>query len=107
MIARLVFICVCLVPTFARAVSLDVSGYGNFLFIGPTTQGSYYYGDLGKLRYGYDNDRTAAKLAGIVGEARLHLLPELMIQTTGRIDPNYGPAADLIEAFARYRPAPT
>lgn len=107
MIARIVLLCICLVPAAADAASLDVAGYADFRLIVPPTQGSYYYGDLGKLRYGYDNGRTAAKLAGLIGEARLHVIPELMIEATGRIDPNYGNAADLIEAFARYRPVST
>jgi hypothetical protein len=90
-----------------RAADFDVSGFVDARLIVPSKQGSYAYGDLGKLRYGYDSGSTAAKLASITAEARLHVAPELLVAVTGRIDPNYGPSADLIEAYACYAPPST
>jgi len=91
----------------ASAADFHFSGYADLRLIVPPTQGSYAYGDLGKLRFGYDDGSTAAKLTDIVGEARVQLAPELMAVATGRINTGYGPAVDLIEAYLRYRPVST
>jgi hypothetical protein len=37
----------------------------------------------------------------------VQITPELVAVATGRFDPNYGPAVDLLEAWVRYRPAST
>ena len=91
----------------ARAMDFDFSGYGDVRLEVSPRQGSYYYGDLGKLRFGYDDGATPAKIAAVVAEMRAHVTPELMIEAVGRFDPNYGAKEDLLEAYARYRPVST
>ena len=93
--------------TGADGADFHFNGYADLRLIVPSTQGSYSYGDLGKLRFGYDDGTTAAQLSDIVGEGRVQILPELMAVATGRINPHYGPALDLIEAYVRYRPVST
>ena len=62
----------------ARGADFHFNGYADLRLIVPSTEGSYAYGDLGKLRYGYDDGNTAAQLSDIVGEGRVQILPELM-----------------------------
>ncbi|HKD21061.1 MAG TPA: hypothetical protein VKB71_03560 [Rhizomicrobium sp.] len=105
--ARLLLAASCLFAGAADAADFSLQGFGDVSLIVPATQGSYYYGDLGKLRYGYDDGSVTARLSEIVAEARVQLAPELMLTATGRVDPYYGPIADLIETYARYRPVST
>ena len=91
----------------AAGADFHFNGYAELRLIVPPTQGSYAYGDLGKLRFGYDDGKTAAELAAIVGEGRVQIVPELMAVATARVDPNYGPGVDLIDAYLRYRPVST
>jgi len=91
----------------AFAADFHFNGYADLRFVVPSTQGSSNYGDLGKLRYGYDDGNMDVKLSDVMGEARVQILPELMAVATARINTEYGPAVDLIEAYVRYRPVST
>ncbi len=91
----------------AQAADFHFDGYADLRLVAPPTDGSATYGDLGKLRYGYDDGSVAAKIGDIVGEARAQIVPELMAVAVGRINAQYGPAVDLIEAYLRYRPVST
>jgi len=89
----------------AHAAEIDAGGYADLRLIVPPTQGSSYYGDIGTLRFGYDDGNVAARLTDVVGEMRAHLLPELTLAATARIEPRAATSADLLEAYVRYSPA--
>jgi len=90
----------------APAVAADVSFNGmlDARFFVPPADGSYLVGDLGKLRFGYDDGNASAQFVQALGEGRVLVTPELLASATARFDPNYGPAVDLLEAWVRYRP---
>ena len=96
---------VALLPGRALAIDFSYEGFADVRLIVPPTDGSYLYGDLGKLRFGYDNNSVYP--AELVAEGRAQVTPELLATATARIDPNYGSTVDLIEGWARYRPVST
>ncbi|MDE1986943.1 MAG: hypothetical protein KGL56_11270 [Alphaproteobacteria bacterium] len=106
---RAVLIPVCMLGCIGYAAGADFhfEGFADLRLIVPSTQGSYYYGDLGKTRYGYDDGKVAAELSDIVGEESVQIRPALTAVATGRVSTHYGPAVDLIEAYARYQPSST
>ena len=89
----------------ALAADFSFNGYGDFRLVAPPSTGSYLDGDLGKLRYGTDDE--VFQPGDIVGEGRVTIVPELMATATARINTQYGPAVDLIEGYVRYRPVST
>lgn len=105
--ARLVFAAAASLAGSAAAADVHIAGYADLRFVVPSTEDSYYRGDLSKLRYGYRDERVTAKLSDIVGEARILVTPEWTVTATGRISGDYGPAIDITEGFVRYRPVST
>lgn len=95
----------CIAATPAAAASLQFEGYADMRAVLPPDTESQLDGGLGKTRFGEDD--KGLDLGDVVGEAHAILLPELTATATGRINPDYGPAADLIEGFLRYRPVST
>jgi hypothetical protein len=93
--------------TPAAAIDFSFDGYGDLRFVSPPGDGSYLYGDLGKLRFGYDNGRPNVHFTEAVGEVHAIILPELTATADVRVNPEYGPAVDLLEAWVRYRPIST
>ncbi len=89
----------------AAAADFHFEGYGDVRLVIPPATGSYIDGELGKLRFG-DYDGTF-HFSDVVGQGRVQIVPELMATATARINPEYGPAVDLIEAYMRYRPVST
>ncbi|MBV9330495.1 MAG: hypothetical protein JOZ55_02955 [Alphaproteobacteria bacterium] len=91
----------------AVAADLTFNFYADARLAAPPTDGSYLYGDLGKLRFGYDDGSPSVHFTEALADARLQLTPEIVATATGRFDPNYGPALDLLEGWVRYRPVST
>jgi hypothetical protein len=89
----------------AAAADFQFEGYGDLRLVAPPSTGAYLDGALGKLRYG--DDDNAFQLGDLVGEGRVLVTPELMATATARVNADYGPAVDLLEAYARYRPVST
>ena len=95
----------CVLPTGAVDFQFHALADARLVFA-PNDDG-YLDGGLGKLRYGEDDGHPRAHLGHAIGEGRAQILPELMATATTRLDPDYGPGLDLLEAYLRYRPAPT
>lgn len=89
----------------AAAADFQFEGYGDLRLVAPPATGAYMDGDLGKLRYGRDDN--AFQPGDFVGEGRVLITPELMATATARANADYGPGVDLLEAYARYRPVST
>ncbi len=102
--ARL-FLLAILAATPAAAADFDYEGYADFRLVSPPSTGSYLDGDLGKLRYG--NDDEAFQPGDVVASGRVTIVPALMATATARIDTQYGPGLDLLEGYLRYRPVST
>jgi hypothetical protein len=88
--------------------NVKFSFYGDFRIVAPSDQRSYLDGGLGKTHYGNDK-KSGLGLhfhQGIV-QASGYVIPELTFVVDGRVSPEYGLGADLIEAWLRYRPAPS
>ena len=94
-------------PARASAADFSFNGMLDARVFVPPKDGSYLVGDLGKLRFGYDNGGANAQFVQALGEVRVLVTPELTATATARFDPNYGPAVDLIEAWMQYRPVST
>src|SRR5258706_10853861 len=93
--------------TSANAVDVSFNGFGDVRLFVPPSDGSYLAGDLGKLRFGYDDGGTSAQFVQVIGEGRVQIVPEIVASATARGDPHYGPALDLLEAWGLYRPLST
>jgi hypothetical protein len=89
----------------AAAADFHFDAYADARLVLPPKTDSYMDGALGKLRYG-DDDGTF-HLSDVIGQARVQIVPELMASATARINTEYGPALDLLEAYVRYRPVST
>ena len=87
----------------ARAQEFSVNGFADFRLVAPSSQQSVYDGGLGKLRYG--GGGTIVDFAQIIADLRADITPEFAALTTLRYDPNQKTALDVMEAYARYRPA--
>ncbi len=88
----------------AAAAEIHVTTFGDVRLVAPPVTGSYLDGGLGKLRYGADDPDPGIKFGEVIGEASATFGEGWSFQADGRINPQYGPAADLLEAFARYAP---
>ncbi len=86
----------------SEAASFSVTGYGDVRLVAPPATDAYLDGGLGKLRFGADDANF--KLGDLVGEAHLDG-SEWHAQADARLNAEYGPALDLLEAFATYAPA--
>ena len=93
-----------ILPAPAVAADISFNGMLDARSFVPPADGSYLVGDLGKLRFGYDNGSASAQFVQAVGQGRAQITPELLASATVRVDPNYGPAVDLLEAWVLYRP---
>jgi hypothetical protein len=91
--------------TPARAADFSFQGYGDVRLVAPPATGAYLDGDLGKLRYGDDDE--VFQPGDLIGEGRVLVTPELMATATARVNTQYGPAVDLLESYVRYRPVST
>ncbi len=105
MMLRLAILAALMMLGSSACCGAEIQGqaYGDVRLIAPPGTASYLDGGLGKLRFGEDDADPGLKLGEIVGEARL-VGETWSLQADGRLNPDYGPAADLIEAFARYAP---
>lgn len=90
-------------PAFAADFSFE--GYSDLRLVVPAATGAYSDGDLGKLRYG--NDDEVFEPGDLVGEGRVLITSELMATATARVNTQYGPGVDLLEGYVRYRPVST
>lgn len=94
-----------LLATPAGAVDFGFEGYADLRLVAPPSTGAYADGDLGKLRYG--NDDEVFEPGDLIGEGRVLITSELMATATARVNTQYGPGVDLIESYMRYRPVST
>ena len=119
---RAVFILSCasavLISATASADSLltdlipgvKLSTMSDFRMVLPSQQKSYLDGGLGKTHYGNLPNKGGLGLhfnQAILQASGTMVIPELTFMVDGRVNPEYGLGIDLIEAWARYRPAPT
>ncbi len=74
---------------------------GDVRVVAPPATDAYLDGGLGKLRFGEDDANF--KLGDVVGEASLTGGP-WSAQADARLNAEYGPAVDLLEAYVRYAP---
>src|SRR6185295_7741326 len=103
---------VCLTAYFvaggvAAAAEFGVTGFADIRLVSPPLTDAYLDGGLGKLRYGADDPRPAIKLGEVIGEATVTFGDAWSVQADARLNPEYGPAIDLLEAVARYAPKAT
>jgi len=92
----------------AMAADFHFSGYADMrLVFAPTNSDSYLDGGLEKVRFGEDDGHPGIKLGDIVGSGSVQVTPAFSATAVARINPDYGPAFDLIEAYVRYRPVST
>ena len=103
---------VCLIAYFvaggvAAAADFGVTGFVDVRLVSPPATDAYLDGGLGKLRYGADDPDPAIKLGDVIGEATAVFGEAWSLQVDGRLNPEYGPAVDLLEAVARYAPKAT
>jgi hypothetical protein len=105
MIARALLAASIVLAGPAAAADFEFSGYGDVRLIAPPSSDAYMDGGLGKLRYGSGDSNF--QLGDFVGEGRVLVTPELMMTATARANDDYGPALNLLEAYARYRPVST
>ena len=102
--AAAIFIAYFVLTAPGGAAEFSASGFGDVRLVLPPTTSSYLDGGLGKLRYGRGDSRPGIKLGEFVGEGTLVFGDSWVLQADGRINPEYGPAVDLLEGFARFAP---
>ena len=86
------------------AAEFHFTAFGDVRLIVPPDTDAYLDGGLGKLRFGADDPSPGAKLGDVIGEGSLTIDDDWTLQADARINPQYGPAVDLLEGFARYAP---
>jgi hypothetical protein len=97
-----------LAPLPTVATDFSFSGYGDArLVFAPNNSDAYVDGGLGKARFGEDDGRPALHVTDIAGSGTAQFNGEWSATAVGRINTEYGPALDLIEAYVRYRPVST
>lgn len=99
----ILFVCLAACSTCAAA-EFHFTGFGDVRLIAAPATDSYLDGGLGKLRFGADVPRPGLKLGDFIGEGIATFDDALSLQVDARINPQYGPAADLLEAFVSYAP---
>ena len=85
----------------SAAAELSFTGFGDVRLVAPPSQKGYLDGGLGKLRFGADDSNF--KLGDAVLEAHA-TSGAWSAQADARLNPEYGPALDLTEAFVAYAP---
>jgi hypothetical protein len=96
-----------LLDTPVKAVEFSYNLYGDARLVVPPSDRSYLDGGLGKLHFGNDDGSPSVHFVEAIAEARAQITSELLAAATGRFDPKYGPAVDLLDAWVRYRPVST
>ncbi len=97
----ILFGAVLLVSGVSSAAEIRFEGFADARLVAPPATDDYLDGGLGKLRFGADDG--SFKLGSAVGELRV-TQDAWSAQADARIDAEYGPALDLLEAFATYAP---
>jgi hypothetical protein len=98
---------VTIVAPAAYAVDFTFNGMEDLRFVVPPGDESYLDGGLGKLHFGSGDGSPDVDFDQAIGQVRAQITPEIMATATGRLDPNYGAAVDLLESWVRYRPVST
>lgn len=107
-IAPVVLFAAIAAPTAAFAVDFHFSGYADGrLVFAPDNSEPYVDGEPGKVRFGEDDGHPGVHLADIVGSGTAQFDGAWSATAVGRINPEYGPAVDLLEAYVRYKPVST
>jgi hypothetical protein len=91
-----------IVTGVSDAADFHLAGYGDVRLVAPPATDAYLDGGLGKLRFGEDDANF--KLGDVVAEASL-AGGAWSAQADARLNAEYGPAVDLLEAYVRYAPA--
>lgn len=100
------FFALSLLSVPAAAAEVTFAGYGDARVVfAPRNSEPYLDGGLGKLRFGDDDGHSGVHLTDIVGQVSAKFSDEWSASAVGRINPEYGPAIDLIEASVLYQPA--
>src|SRR5579871_269365 len=99
-----IFIAYFALTAAGTAADFSFSGFGDVRLISPPDTRSYLDGGLGKLRYGSGDSSPDIKLGELVGEGVLSFGDGWSLQADARVNPEYGPAVDLLEGFAVYAP---
>ncbi len=86
------------------AAEFRFNGFADVRLVVPPSTDSYLDGGLGKLRFGADDSNPGVKLGELVAEGSATFDDVWLVQADARVNPQYGPAVDLLEAFARYAP---
>ncbi len=91
----------------AQAIDFHFDGYADLRLIVPSDQVSWQNGQLGKLRYGAEDNKPELRLAEAVGQVVALIAPEVTALAVARIEPEQRTFFDLLEAYVRYRPVST
>jgi hypothetical protein len=97
-------ICCVAAATTSASAEVHFSAFADARLIAPPVTNSYLDGGLGKLRFGADDPSPGFKLGEFVGEGTATYGDSWFVQADARISPKYGPAVDLLEAFAQFAP---
>lgn len=92
-----------MVPALAGAQEAQLHGFLDARLVAPSAEQGWLEGGYGKTRYG-ETDDFGPRLGGIVAEGRWHVTPELMAFADVRYDLDDDGRAQLVEAYARWRP---
>jgi hypothetical protein len=91
-----------IVTGVSDAADFHLAGYGDVRLVAPPASDAYLDGGLGKLRFGEDDANF--KLGDAIAQASL-AGGAWSAQADARLNAEYGPAIDLLEAYVRYAPA--
>ena len=100
--ASIIVTALCIVTGGSVAAEFSFAGFGDVRLVAPPAQDAYLDGGLGKLRFGAGDANF--KLGDATLEARA-VSGEWSAQADARLNPEYGPALDLTEAFVAFAPA--
>ncbi len=92
-------------PGIVHAQDVKLDAFGDVRGVAAPNERSWRDGGLGKTRYGNGDVVPAFGELSAIGTAQL--LPELSAYAHARVEPDQRSGADLIEAYARYRPVST
>jgi hypothetical protein len=91
-----------------RAQELAIDALADVRLVRPSTQRSWTDGGLGRLRFGGNGDQALdLRLDQILADATLKLGPDALVFATFRHEQTQQTAIDVLEAYGRYRFAPT
>ena len=98
-------IIVAVLPSALRAQDFHLDAFGDSRVVAAPDERSWRDGGLGKTRYGEGGVTPTFGEVSAIGTAQL--LPDLSTYAHARFDPDQRSLADVIEAYARYRPVST